>query len=263
MSPLGRTQFELFKTHKCKLIPFWTSKRFDYMLIIYWKNYKKLAVKKQNLTVTTWQFIHACTVNSCLNRCHRNFFILIALSMCARTLIYASIVVIETSTFWLAYWLWDCNCTKLQISARNYTFFTELQSNGTALNQSESSNFLLYMISGVICCNFLKIWLMSSLEWFASAHKRVLVDFWFDVKSRTNFLQFLGASKLHVFQNILRYIFYNAPGRHICKLFFKAFPSKQGKNKVQVLDLTSNRDSTYAMLKENWTLKLTFHRLNI
>ena len=35
--------------------------------------------------------------------------------------IHASIVVIETSAFWLAYFLWDCNYTKLQISARNYT----------------------------------------------------------------------------------------------------------------------------------------------
>ena len=32
-------QFELFKTRKCKLIPYWTSKRFDCLLIIhvYWK----------------------------------------------------------------------------------------------------------------------------------------------------------------------------------------------------------------------------------
>ena len=30
---------QLFKTHKCKLIPYWTSKRYDYMLIIYWKKF--------------------------------------------------------------------------------------------------------------------------------------------------------------------------------------------------------------------------------
>ena len=32
---LGWMQFELFKTHKCKLIPYWKSIRFDYMMIIY------------------------------------------------------------------------------------------------------------------------------------------------------------------------------------------------------------------------------------
>ena len=38
VSPLRRTQFELFKTHKCKSLPYWMSKRFHYLSIIYWKN---------------------------------------------------------------------------------------------------------------------------------------------------------------------------------------------------------------------------------
>ena len=53
---LKRVKIEFFKTYTYKLIPYWTSKIFDYMLIAYWKNYKKVTVKKQNVTVTTWQW---------------------------------------------------------------------------------------------------------------------------------------------------------------------------------------------------------------
>ena len=70
--------------------------------------------------------------------------------MRART-IHASIVVIETSAFWVAYLLWDCNCTKLQTSARNYTFLHRITT-CTALDQSESSNFFMYMITCVKQC---------------------------------------------------------------------------------------------------------------
>ena len=34
---LKRIKIDLFQTHKCKLILYWTSKRFDYFLIIYMK----------------------------------------------------------------------------------------------------------------------------------------------------------------------------------------------------------------------------------
>ena len=76
------------------------------MLIIYWKH-KKMAVKKAKLDSDNVA-IHARKNNPYLNRCYRNFCILIGLltcdnwSMLART-IHASIVVIETSAFWLAY----------------------------------------------------------------------------------------------------------------------------------------------------------------
>ena len=72
--------------------------------------------------------IHARTVNSCLNRCHSSK---------------------------LLHFDWLINFEI--VIARNYkflhgiTFFcTELQSNCTALDQSESKNFFIYMISSYI-----------------------------------------------------------------------------------------------------------------
>ena len=85
----------------------------------------------------------------------------------------------------------------------------------------------------------------SSLEWFATAHKGVWVDSWFDVQFVSVFL--LGSSKLNVFQNILRYIF----TAHLVGLivnYIQSFPTKQKRSEMRVLDLTSNQESTQTPL---------------
>ena len=108
------------------------------LFLIYWRfsascSYKKGSYKKK-YSVETFPFrlayylvtIHACTVDSCLHRCHRNLH--------SDWLISFEIVI-----------------------ARNYNFLhgitlfcTELQSNCTAFDQQESSNFLMYMIKYLI-----------------------------------------------------------------------------------------------------------------
>ena len=68
---MGSCNLSVLKhTSACKLIPYWMSKRFDYMLIIYWKNNYKNGSVKAKLESD-------------------------------KVTIHASII--ETSAFWLAY----------------------------------------------------------------------------------------------------------------------------------------------------------------
>ena len=98
-----------------------------------------MSVKKQNVTITTWQFMRAWTIR------------------------HAFIVVIETSAFWLSYKLWDCNCTKLHIFAQNYKVIALLLTNHNQVI------FFMYMINNIKELHFapqrkllLAWWLLSS-----------------------------------------------------------------------------------------------------
>ena len=138
MSPQGRTQFELFKTHKCKLITHWKSKRFDFLLIIILL--KKIFYCKVQ---TTWTaLVLTFTFMQLSGLC--GYYQVSCHSMHS-TSDHATFVLCMTGLLWIALFLGQSDCVFfVVVIAWNYTFLhgkLHKCSDCTALSQSESNNF--------------------------------------------------------------------------------------------------------------------------
>ena len=149
----------LLNTYKCKLVPYWMSKRFDYLLTIYTVLEKLFYCKVQNtwaaLTFTFTQLSGLFGHNE------------VSLHTMYSTSDHATFLLCVIGLFWIVLFLGQSDCMVF-VATRNYTFLhritlfcKELQNNCTTLSKSESSNFFMCIwlasVTHVLLENF-QVW---------------------------------------------------------------------------------------------------------
>ena len=111
--------------HECKLIPYWKSKRFDYLLIMYWKKYFITRFKlHEPPRHSHLQLLANSRLSGLCGHCQ------VSCHTMHNTSDPAFFLLRVIGLFWIALFLGQsdcifcsCNCTEFQLSARNYTFF--------------------------------------------------------------------------------------------------------------------------------------------